>query len=458
MIASMSPMAVLLILLLRRPLTISNPSQPVVDLTQKSNTVNFTESDSALNELNGPPESMDAAIGSVAAPKPAMNIQSPIRDLVLTPQGVARSAQFPEYDALEETEANIAFFLQLSKATLPLAPRLMTKLWRSNNVYVVHVDAKTRESTYKRFTSSYTGKKYSNVYFLPRESITYMGISMLLNTLSAMELLLTVPQQWDYFINLSGSDYPTVSVENMRKLLGQPRVLQQGVSFMQLAPNKQFWDKMKASRFDKQFFDPLLVQRKDSPAMVNTLIYTGKPHPLPKVELTFLQAEAWIVGHRNLVQAAVRGTFARRLLVLLANMKDPEEHFFPMLAWNDHSLNRTLAHHAMRAIYWHLNGVSSGQHPMFVEEHKTADGSFEFWPKIKRAPVMFVRKFKTPDSPLMDLIDQYKSGVHPDADQKSVDEACRKLQHMTMCQADIELHWNSELVVHCYKGGNLKKN
>lgn len=410
-----------------------------------------------LTDLNAPP--VDDHPPSALEPAPLRDVRTPPRELLLNADGVARSDQFPDYTMMDDTEAHIAFFIQLSPATVRLAPRLIDKLWHTENVIVIHVDAKAPHAEYAQLRARFSGAPFSNVHFLPREPITYMGVSMLLNTLSAMEFLLGLPQRWDYFINLSGSDYPTVSVHNMRRLLGQPRVLRQRVSFMQLAPSKSFWEDMKKSRFDMQFADPALGLAPRAPSVSHDLVSTFKRHPLAaRLGVTFLQAEAWIIGHRSLVRAAARGAFARRLLVLLSDMKDPEEHFFPMLAWNDPTLNRTLAHHAMRAVFWHLNGLSSGQHPFIVEDHVGEDGSFAFWPKIRRAPVLFARKFKTPDSPLMELIDRHKSGAHSDPDQKAVDASFRVLRFMTMCHADVERHWNSNLVVPCFKGGNLARN
>eukprot|EP00171_Calliarthron_tuberculosum_P015783 IDg15783t1 len=67
--------------------------------------------------------------------------------------------------------------------------------------------------------------------------------------------------------------------------------------------------------------------------------------------------EAWIVVHRSLIRAGARGSFARRLLVFLFDVKYPEEYFFPMLAWSDTMLSSTVTHHAMFAVFWHLNGL-----------------------------------------------------------------------------------------------------
>lgn len=371
--------------------------------------------------------------------------------------GIARSSQFPEYHVVDKSrQANIAFFFQITESSIPFLPRLIDRLWHERNVLLIHVDAKCSDEVLKQFKQRYQAlDKYSNMHFLHRESVTYAGGSMLLNTLSAMEYLLNLEQPWDYFINLSGADYPTVSVHNMRILLGQPRVLQQQVSFLQFSHDKAFWEKMKKFRFDKMYADPILGRPyQDSSA--NELIPTYRNRPLyDKMGLDFVQHEAWIIAHRKLVHASVRSSFSRRLIMLLGTAKDPEEHFFGMLSWHTPELNRTTARYAGRGVFWHLDGVKSGQHPFIVDrEDEMPNGVPQydrFWRPIRNKPLFFVRKFSRPDSKLMDMIDEFKSGINQETAIETVKNSLRTLQYMMMCHADVEKNWYNPKLVPCFK-------
>lgn len=350
----------------------------------------------------------------------------------------------------QQVEANIVFFLQLSLSSLPLAPRLIERLWHEKNILILHIDAKVPQSDVDKFEKKYARiPRYTNVHFLPRESITYMGITMLTNTLAAMEYALSLSAPWDYFINISGSDYPTVSVHNMRNLLGQPEIVGRKVSFLQYSPDQLFWKQLKLWRFDSQFVDPGIGIMPNVP--VNTkLEQLSTKHPLSRrLDLVFVHSEAWVTAHRSFATQAARGSFARRLLALLGGMRDPEEHFFGMLAWNLKELNETTAHHAGRGIFWVLNGKKSGQHPHTIDQHTEPDGSYSFLPRILHSPNMFVRKFSTVDSPLMDTIDQMKSGVHQNPNTDSVKRSFEHLRFMTMCNADLKEHWNSPRIFPC---------
>lgn len=367
--------------------------------------------------------------------------------------GVARSSQFPAYDVYDSSaEANIVFFLQLSESSLALAPRLLKRLWHPRNQFLVHIDAKAGDAAVQRFMAD---PRARHVHYLPRETITYAGVSMLLNTLAAMEHALWLDAPWDYFINVSGSDYPLVPAANIRRLLGQPRILRQGVSFLQLSPDPAFWARLRKSRFDSQYVDPALGQPPDS--RVHTELRRTKllQPQTQRLGVRFVHAEAWVTAHRTLVVEAARGAYARKLLALLSTTMDPEEHFFAMLAWNTPALNRTLAHHAGRSIFWRLHGVDSGQHPSYVDKSKETDGSYSFWNALVHSRSLFVRKFSEPDSPLMDLIDQKLSGAHNNPDHKAVEERLRNVHRKTMCNADIERHWYNPIVHACFAGGNL---
>lgn len=332
--------------------------------------------------------------------------------------------------------ASLAFFLQISDANVALLPRLLVKLWHPNNVYVIHFDAKiARAKTNLLESSLRETQEFSNVFLLPREPITYKGVSMLLNTLAAMEFMLSSAREWDYFINISGSDYPLVNVVGMSHILGQEAILGRNLTFLQIAPNKEFWTKMKQSRFNFIYYDTSLGMGEKA----HELLHTWVPHPLVNdVGVQFVQAEAWMIAHRSFVQYAVRSSVARKMLLLLSTMQDPEEHFFAMLAWKNPGHRRVLAHHAFRAIYWESNGSKSGQHPFFVDR-QNGQGIFPFWEHdIRGSNCFFARKFQNPRSKILDYIDHSMSGTHVSADMNAVSNSFSKLQRFVSCISDVD--------------------
>lgn len=373
----------------------------------------------------------------VAADGTRFNVDFAESRFVVSPSGEKQDLKIVGmYNERGSRDASIAFFMQISEANLLLLPRLLVVMWHPGNVYVLHLDTKIPEAKVESVTSAIRANpKFTNVHFLPQEPITYKGVSMLLNTLSAMEYLLKEHPHWDYFVNLSGSDYPLVNVGSMRSILGQENVLGKNISFVQLATDKSFWQKMKQSRFDFMFYDTSLGLKKE---MNHELIHTWVPHPIINdVSVEFVQAEAWIVAHRTFAEYAARSSFSRRLLLLLSTMQDPEEHFFGMLAWNTPQFNRTLAHHAFRGIYWEFNGTMSGQHPYYVDKQQE-DGTFPFYQsKILNSRCFFARKFKDPTSALLDTIDRSMSGTHLQADIPAVSKSLLHVRRFVSCIADV---------------------
>lgn len=324
------------------------------------------------------------------------------------------------YEGLEDKHANIAFFVQVSEETLPMLPRLLLKLWHESNVYAVHFDAKIPKSDVDHFAKSLrTDNRFSNVYVMESEPITYMGVTMLLNTLSAIQLLLSKDAKWDYFINISGSDYPLMDVVGMRRLLGQPGVMDRKVNFVYLTPKISQWEATELARFRYAYFDTALGFRKDIDHTLLKSYYKMPMHLKGMYGFTLVQGEAWIIGHRSLCEFSVQSGYARRLLVLMSNMQDPEEHFFQTLAWNHPQFNRTVPWHSLREILWNDANGKAGQHP-FPVDRQSETGEWVFWTKLTYSPMFFTRKFRIPNCALMDHVDRMKSGNHEDPSHEAV--------------------------------------
>lgn len=341
---------------------------------------------------------------------------------------------------ISKKKAKLAFFIQVSDSNLRLLSRLLIVMWHPHHLYLIHFDAKVNPATREQFVQTIQKNELlsDNVFVLEADVITYKGVSMLLNTLAAIEFLLEKSPDWDYFINLSGSDYPMVNSDTMSRILGESPIVSQNKSFIQIATNKRFWHSMKQSRFDLIYYDNALSMNKSSSSK---LLSTWIHHPLfhdHDVGIEFVQAEAWIIAHRSFAAHSVRSNQARKLLLLLSMMQDPEEHFFAMLAWNSPVFNQTLAHHSFRAVFWELHGKMSGQHPYYID-NPDKDGSFPLWEgHLTLSRCFFARKVKHPHSPLLTRIDRFMSGTHPDVSKQSVSSNITAVRQFVHCIADVD--------------------
>lgn len=94
--------------------------------------------------------------------------------------------------------------------------RTLLALYHPHNVYIVHIDREAPE-TEKLDLQNFVKNheifiKFGNVKMINKANlVTYRGPTMVANTLHAAAILLREGGDWDWFINLSASDYPLVT-------------------------------------------------------------------------------------------------------------------------------------------------------------------------------------------------------------------------------------------------------
>lgn len=354
----------------------------------------------------------------------------------------------------EANEANIAFFIQISPTNVVLVPRLLSRIWHPDNTYCLHFDEKLETESLNFFTEALqSNPKLTNVFVMPSSSITYAGVSMLVNTLDGMHSLLLSNPSWDYFINLSGSDYPLISITAMRRLLGIPAVKNHPINFVHYSTNRESWDALAKHRLGRLHFDFSLGFR---PNHTIELAESTVKHPVvstDNIKIVIAKGESWIMVHRSFCEYAAHGNVGRRLLALFANMQSPAEHFFQTLGWNHLELNRTLGRHSFRDVVWWHNGRRSFQHPYTLDK-RGPDGSWSFWQGIAYSPNFFARKFSEPNSALLDHIDFVKSGAtEKTINSSSVSESFGIVKNRFACVADLPRRHAERQLMSCFWSG-----
>lgn len=327
-------------------------------------------------------------------------------------------------------EANIAYFIQISESTITLLPRLMKVLRHPKNLYIVHFDLKIPKWQ-RDYSASFLlefMKDSKNMLILPSEVITYRGISMVINSMNAMQMAMDAPQQWDYFINLSGSDYPLASPQNQRILLGGQDFLDKKRNFLTVSP-RPWWGKSKEYRFSRLFTDTSMGMKENEADLVDS--YTAQPL-YKRLGFEFVAAESWMILHRSFVRFLLTSGTARRYFAAFSYAAEPEEHFFVSLAYNVPRFNDTMVHDALRNVVWRHNGKHSGQHPYNVDLKDEA-GNFMLKPRVQNSGCLFTRKIKVQDSKFLDWIDKELSGTAKDVDQKSVDKQLTRIRRRLHC-------------------------
>lgn len=112
-----------------------------------------------------------------------------------------------------------AYLISASKGDVVKLKRLMKVLYHPGNYYLIHVDYGAPQAEHRAVAEFVASDpvfgQVGNVWVVGKPNlVTYRGPTMLATTLHAMAMLLRTCQ-WDWFINLSASDYPLVTQDGM---------------------------------------------------------------------------------------------------------------------------------------------------------------------------------------------------------------------------------------------------
>ena len=99
--------------------------------------------------------------------------------------------------------------------------RLFRAIYHPANYYLVHVDRRSAvrlQTEIQDFLSSFT-----NAFLMKSQSILWGGYSMVDAELRGIEELLKISSEWEFFINLSGQDFPLKLQTHIQDFLSRNR-------------------------------------------------------------------------------------------------------------------------------------------------------------------------------------------------------------------------------------------
>lgn len=110
----------------------------------------------------------------------------------------------------------IAYFIMIHHKP-EIFKSMFQKIYTRDQFYLIHIDKKAKQDFIEEIQLYIV--HFPNVYILDSINIVSGGFNIVQAELNAMEFLLNVSKEWDYFINLSGEDYPLKSQNIIRKFL-----------------------------------------------------------------------------------------------------------------------------------------------------------------------------------------------------------------------------------------------
>ncbi|XP_077229307.1 core-2/I-branching beta-1,6-N-acetylglucosaminyltransferase family protein [Tasmannia lanceolata] len=282
----------------------------------------------------------------------------------------------------------LAYLVTGSKGDLDRLWRTLRALYHPLNQYVVHLDlespAAERLELANRVENDSIFVKLGNVHIITKANmVTYRGPTMVANTLHACAVLLKKSKEWDWFINLSASDYPLVTQDDIL------------YTFSSLPKNLNFIEHTSRLGWKEgQRAKPLIIDPGLYMSTKTDVLWVTQRREVPTAFKLFT-GSAWMGLSRAFVEYCVWGwdNLPRTLLMYYTNFISSPEGYFQTVICNVPEFATTAVNHDLHYIAW---DVPPKQHPHTLTINDMG--------KMTGSNVPFARKFKRDDA-VLDKID-----------------------------------------------------
>ncbi|GFY98057.1 core-2/I-branching beta-1,6-N-acetylglucosaminyltransferase family protein [Actinidia rufa] len=270
----------------------------------------------------------------------------------------------------------------------PKADTVLWALYHPGNYYLIHVDYDAPESEHleiaKFVSSEAVFGEVGNVWVVGKPNlVTYRGPTMLGTTLHAMAMLLRIAK-WDWFINLSASDYPLVTQDD---LIHAFSALPKDLNFIQHSSHLG-WKFNKRGR-------PIVIDPALHSLNKSEIWWVIKQRTLPTA-FKLYTGSAWTILSRSFAEYSIVGwdNLPRTLLLYYTNFISSPEGYFQTVICNSGDYRNTTINHDLHYITW---DTPPKQHPrsLGLKDYRRMILSYR----------PFARKFKQND-PVLNKIDR----------------------------------------------------
>uniref|UniRef100_A0A2P2JTQ5 Acetylglucosaminyltransferase n=2 Tax=Rhizophora mucronata TaxID=61149 RepID=A0A2P2JTQ5_RHIMU len=354
-------------------------------------------------------------------------------------------SQSSAHPPLAITIPKFAYLVSGSKGDLEKLWRTLHALYHPRNQYVVHLDlespAEERFELASRVEKHPVFSKIGNVYMITKANmVTYKGPTMVANTLHACAILLKRSKDWDWFINLSASDYPLATQDD---LLHTFSTINRNLNFIEHT-SQLGWKEDKRAK--PLIVDPGLYSTK------KTDLYMVTPQRTLPTSFKLFTGSAWMVLTRSFVEYLIWGwdNLPRILLMYYTNFVSSPEGYFHTAICNVPEFAQTAVNHDLHYISW---DIPPRQHPHTLTINDTN--------KMINSGAAFARKFKQ-DDPVLDIIDKEllgrKNGSFTPGRWCKGSPKCSKVGNMNKIKPGPGAVRLKRLIARIALSENLKKN
>ncbi|CAI9297572.1 unnamed protein product [Lactuca saligna] len=305
--------------------------------------------------------------------------QSSIPTTLLIPKSINNTRPYP---------VSFAYLISASKGDTAKLKRTIQALYHPGNLYLIHLEREATEDEHReiaRFVrDNHVFQLVGNVMIVGKPNrVTYRGPTMLATTLHAMSMLLRIDAQWDWFINLSASDYPLVTQDD---LISAFSVLPRHLNFIQHS-SRLGWKLNKRGK-------PIMIDPGLYSSNKSEIWWVIKQRTLPTA-FKLYTGSAWTILSRSFAEYCIMGyeNLPRTLLLYYTNFVSSPEGYFQTVICNSKEYKNTTVNHDLHYITW---DTPPKQHPRLLGPRD--------YRKMVLSNRPFARKFKH-NNGVLDRID-----------------------------------------------------
>uniref|UniRef100_A0A7I4CWP7 BGGP Beta-1-3-galactosyl-O-glycosyl-glycoprotein n=1 Tax=Physcomitrium patens TaxID=3218 RepID=A0A7I4CWP7_PHYPA len=266
--------------------------------------------------------------------------------------------------------------------------RMLQALYHPHNYYLLHLDRESSEDERKNLDRyvkhEQVFQEAGNVYMVAKPNlVTYKGSTMIAATLHGAAILLKKAKDWDWFINLSASDYPLLTQDDLLHVFSY---LPKDLNFLEHT-NDLGWK--EEQRVKPIIIDPALYQN------TKTDVYWVTEKRAVPTAFRLFTGSAWIALSRAFMEHTIMGwdNLPRTVLMYYANFVSSPEGYFHTVICNSEEFRNTTVNHDLHFIAW---DTPPKQHPISL--------TVNFFEAMTTSGAPFARKFDK-DDPVLNKID-----------------------------------------------------
>lgn len=261
------------------------------------------------------------------------------------------------------TPINIAYFILVHRLPNQFK-RLFKAIYEPGNCYLIHIDKKASDELKEEIRLFL--QPFSDVHIMESENVVWGGYSMVQAELDGIKYLLEINAEWDYFINLSGQDYPLKSQKIIRQFLTENN----GKSYLKVA-NQLLTRPETMNRIENHF-----EELEDSISKITHKRAFMK-------DVTPYIGGQWMMLTRACCEFICNSTEVEKFEDYYFNTLIADESFFQTVLMNT-SFDGVLVDDDKRAIVWIPDGDIKLRPKTFIQE------DFDF---LHLGDNLFARKF-----------------------------------------------------------------